>query len=101
MSISVDMPIVFCFVFWCRLTFPVMKYITIFFPIFMILCTAGTVLFSDEGLFENISIYEKILRFEKRTQKIQEENEDLKRKIFVLKLRKEICQTWYLIEARP
>ena len=66
-----------------------MKYITIFFPIFMILCTAGTVLFSDEGLFENISIYEKILRFEKRTQKIQAENEDLKRKIFVLKLRRE------------
>lgn len=55
----------------------------------MILCTAGTVIFSEDGLLENISIYEKILRFEKRTEKIHEENEDLKRKIFVLKLRRE------------
>ena len=66
-----------------------MKYITILFPIFMILCTAGSVLFSDDGLFENISIYEKILRFEKRTKNIKANNEELKRKIFVLKLRRE------------
>ena len=55
----------------------------------MILCTAGTVIFSEDGLFENISMYEKILRFEKRTHDIQQENEELKRKIFVLKLRRE------------
>ncbi|MAA79603.1 MAG: hypothetical protein CL916_10120 [Deltaproteobacteria bacterium] len=67
----------------------IIKYITILFPIFMILCTAGTVVFSEDGLFENISIYEKILRFEKRAKKIQTENENLKRKIFVLKLRRE------------
>lgn len=54
-----------------------------------ILCTAGTVVFSQDGLLENISIYEKIIRFEKRAQTIQEKNEGLKRKIYVLKLRRE------------
>ena len=61
----------------------------ILFPVLLILCTAGTVVFSQDGLLENISIYEKIIRFEKRTEKIQDQNEDLKHKIFVLKLRRE------------
>lgn len=66
-----------------------LKYCTILIPVLSILCTAGTVVFSQDGLLENISIYEKIIRFEKRAQTIQEKNEGLKRKIYVLKLRRE------------
>jgi hypothetical protein len=55
----------------------------------MILSTASTVLFSEDGLFENIAVYEKILRFEIRESELSSQNVILKEEIFVLKSRKE------------
>jgi hypothetical protein len=72
--------------------------LTIFLPVLMILSTAGTVLFSEDGLFENIAVYEKILRFEKREKEITSINAGLKQEVYVLKSRKEKMLNQTLIE---
>ena len=63
--------------------------LSVLLPVLMILSTATNVLFSEEGLFENIAVYEKIVRFEEKTGLLQEKNESLKQKILVLKSRRE------------
>lgn len=59
------------------------------FPVILVLSTAGMVLFSEDGLFENITVHEKILRFEQRSVDLKETNAKLRHDIYVLKLRKE------------
>lgn len=71
------------------MSFSLSHILSVLLPILMILSTATNVLFSEDGLFENIAVYEKILRFEEKTGIIQEKNESLKHKILVLKSRKE------------
>ena len=63
--------------------------LAVIFPILLILSTAGMVLFSDDGLFQNISVHEKILRFEQKSTELSEVNAKLRHDIYVLKLRKD------------
>ena len=63
--------------------------LVIFFPIMLIFSTAGMVLFSDDGLFENVAVHEKILRFEQKSTELNEVNAKLRHDIYVLKLRKD------------
>ena len=44
-----------------------------------------TVIFSDEGLMENVRVRENILYFQQQTQHLETKNSELRHQIYVLK----------------
>ena len=54
-------------------------------PAIFILSTALTVIFSEDGLLENIRVREKIVYFQQQTEVLEDRNSKIRHQIYVLK----------------
>ena len=62
---------------------------SILLPVLIILITAYKVIFSGDGLLENIRVREKILSYQSQTEIILEKSSKIRHQIYVLKLHEE------------